>query len=197
MPKQVDHDERRAALAAAVWRLVVEEGLEGVSMRRVAAAAGVSLGQVQHYFAGKDDLLMVAFELVSAQFTRRAAAAPPALTPREQVRALLTQMLPLDEERRVEAHVGTAFLARATVSPTFAEVMRDGARWATEFLAERITEAQRLGEVAAGRNPRHEAAILLAVVDGLTANTLVGFHTPATAEATLDALLADLFGSAS
>lgn len=193
MPKHVDHDERRAALAEAVWRLMVDEGLEAVSMRRVATAAGVSLGQVQHYFASKDELLMVALELVGDQFTRRAAAAPPAETPRDQMRALLTQMLPLDEERRVEAHVGAAFLARATVSTKFAEVMRAGAQWAFEFLAERIEEAQRLGQVAPDRDAHHEARTLLALVDGLTAQTLVGQHTPAVAERTLDLQLAGLF----
>ena len=196
MPKHVDHDERRAALAEAVWRLMVDEGLEAVSMRRVASAAGVSLGQVQHYFASKDELLMVALEQLGAQFTRRVAATPAGETPREQVRAFLVQMLPLDEERMVEAHVGAAFQARASVSATFAEVMRGGAVWATDFLTSRIGEGQRAGQVAAARDAGREARILLALVDGLTAHALVGHHSPAVAEETLDGYLSDLFDPA-
>lgn len=194
MPKQVDHQRRRADIAEAAWRLTVEEGLEAVTMRRVAAMAGVSLGQVQHYFASKDDLLMVAIELIGEQFSRRYAAAQPAdPTPLARTRTLMTQMLPLDEERTVEAHVGSAFLARAAHSPRIATMLRGGFEWATELLVEWIEEGQRAGQVPAGRDPRREARTLLAVVDGLTAHTLVGHHTPEEAEDALDGHLADLF----
>jgi len=39
MPKGVDHDERRAELAEAVWRVVETDGLEGLTMRRIAHEA--------------------------------------------------------------------------------------------------------------------------------------------------------------
>jgi len=192
MPKQVDHEQRRADIAAAVWRLTVEEGLDAVSMRSVAAAAGVSLGQVQHYFASKDDLLLAAVELIGAQFSRRWAAAQPAEpTPRAQIRTYLTQLLPLDEERMVEAHVGSAFLTRAPHSPQIAEMLRGGFAWATDLLVAWLEEAR----VTAGRDARRTAQTLLAVVDGLAMHTLVGHHTPAEAEAALDAHLANLFGA--
>jgi TetR/AcrR family transcriptional regulator, transcriptional repressor of bet genes len=195
MPKQVDHERRRADIAAAVWRLTVEEGLTAVSMRRVADLAGVSLGQVQHYFTSKDDLLMVAVELIGEQFTRRYTAAHPAdSTPLTRARAFLTQMLPLDEERIVEAHVGSAFLAYATHSPRIAEFLRGGFGWAADLLVGCIEDGRRVGQVAAVRDPRREARTLLALVDGLAAHTLVGHHTPAEAEEALDAHLAELFG---
>lgn len=197
MPKQVDHERRRADIAAAVWRVTVEEGLPAVSMRRVADVAGVSLGQVQHYFASKDDLLMVAVELIGERFTSRTAAARPAdPTPLANARALLVQMLPLDEERMVEAHVGSAFLAYATHSPRIAEFVRAGFVWAADLLVGWIEEGRRAGQVAASRDPRREARTLLALVDGLAAHTLVGHHTPAEAEEALDAHLADLFAGA-
>ena len=37
MPKQVDHEERRREIAAAVVRLAGERGLQGVTFREVAA----------------------------------------------------------------------------------------------------------------------------------------------------------------
>jgi TetR/AcrR family transcriptional regulator, transcriptional repressor of bet genes len=195
MPKQVDHERRRADIAAAVWRVTVEEGLPAVSMRCVADMAGVSLGQVQHYFAGKDDLLMVAVELIGERFTRRYAAAQPAdPTPLARARAFLVQMLPLDEERVVEAHVGSAFLAYATHSPRIAEFLRGGFVWATDLLVGWIEDGRRVGQVSPSREPRREARTLLALVDGLAGHTLVGHHSPAEAEDALDGHLADLFG---
>lgn len=195
MPKQVDHEQRRADIAAAVWRLTVEEGLDAVSMRSVAAAAGVSLGQVQHYFASKDDLLLAAVDLIGAQFGRRWAAASPEPTPRALIRTYLRQLLPLDEERRVEAHVGSAFLARAPHSPRIAEMLRGGFTWATDLLVGWLEDAQRAGQVDAGRDPRREARTLVALVDGLAIHALVGHYPPAEAGAALDAHLADLFGT--
>ncbi|QGK69348.1 TetR family transcriptional regulator [Allosaccharopolyspora coralli] len=73
MPKQVDHEGRRAALAEAARRLLRHDGLEAVTMRQVATEAGVSLGQVQYYVAGKDELVRFALDRVSAQVEARLA----------------------------------------------------------------------------------------------------------------------------
>ena len=57
MPRRVDHQLRRKQLADAVMRLAATEGLEEVSLRHVAAEAGVSTGMVQHYFRTKDEMM--------------------------------------------------------------------------------------------------------------------------------------------
>ena len=75
MPKVVDHEERRAKLGAAVWRLASREGLEAVTVRRVAEEAGCSTGAVVHYFAGKEDLLLFAFSTVADRVRTRLAEA--------------------------------------------------------------------------------------------------------------------------
>ena len=48
MPKIVDHDARRAAIAEALWRVAERDGVEGVTMRAVAREAGWSTGVVTH-----------------------------------------------------------------------------------------------------------------------------------------------------
>jgi AcrR family transcriptional regulator len=40
----------------AVIDVIAERGLEAATMRNVAAAAGISLAQVQYYFHSKDNL---------------------------------------------------------------------------------------------------------------------------------------------
>src|SRR4029453_3031976 len=75
MPKVVDHEERRAELGAAVWRLASREGLEAVTVRRVAEEAGWSTGAVVHYFSDKEELLLFAFRTVADRVGRRLAAA--------------------------------------------------------------------------------------------------------------------------
>ena len=58
MPKVVDHDAQRVKFAEAAMSLIAQHGLEGVTMRAVAAEAGLSYGSLFHYFSSKDELLM-------------------------------------------------------------------------------------------------------------------------------------------
>ena len=58
MPKIVDHDLQRVKFAEAAMSLIARDGLEGVTMRAVAAEAGLSYGSLFHYFNSKDELLM-------------------------------------------------------------------------------------------------------------------------------------------
>jgi AcrR family transcriptional regulator len=50
-------EEVRAALLDAATRLFAEEGPKAVSVRQIAAAAGVNHGLVHHYFGSKQELL--------------------------------------------------------------------------------------------------------------------------------------------
>ncbi|NUP73233.1 MAG: TetR family transcriptional regulator, partial [Sinomonas sp.] len=62
MPKIVDHDQRRLELVDALWRIVAERGLDGATMREIAAEAGFANGALKPYFPTKDRLLDFAFE---------------------------------------------------------------------------------------------------------------------------------------
>jgi len=57
MPKIVDHDVQRVKFAEAAMRLIARHGLDGLTMRAVAAEAGLSYGSLFHYFNSKDELL--------------------------------------------------------------------------------------------------------------------------------------------
>ena len=197
MPKKVDHRERRTAIAESVWRLTARGGIEAVTMRQVAADAGISLGQVQHYFTGKDDLLSLAYDLVGEHLTARTSTrdhpGDEQPEPRGQVRDLLVERLPLDEERTLEAHVTFAFLARATVAPELAARIRKTHADLHDVIVDHLRRGQRGGTVGVHLDPAREARTLLAVLDGLTAHVLIGHHSPADAEYALDTHLDDLF----
>ena len=77
MPRQVDHQQRRTEIAYAVWAVIAEDGLDAVSLRRVAAEAGISLGRVQHYFDSKEELLRhscrTVIDISASSFAERTA----------------------------------------------------------------------------------------------------------------------------
>lgn len=195
MPKQVDAQERRQQIAQALHRVTATRGLDDVSLRHVAAEAGVSAGLVQHWFRTKDQMLRFALETVSEQVESRLARSSAAIehgSPREAVRALLIELLPLDEQRRLEAHVAVAFGARAAVSPEIARTVRQGMDRMRAFIADRVRSSA--GTDRAG-HPESAATALTALVDGLAAHVLAEQCTPEAAEAALDDHLDTIFGS--
>jgi AcrR family transcriptional regulator len=166
MPKQVDHAQRREELAAALWRLVVREGIEAASIRRVAAEAGWSTGSLRHYFETHSQLLAFAMELVVDRVTARLAYPPPPADVRAAVEWALQQVLPLDAERRAEMQVWLAFTMRSLVDPDLAE-LRERAHAGLRDVCRQAVAALRLEPA------EQEAQRLHALIDGLALHAVV------------------------
>lgn len=108
-------------LTDAVVELLLAEGFEGVTVRRVAAAAGVSIGAVQHHFPTKAAMLQAAMDRSSTQAEARVAAAlAEAPTPERLLRTLATELLAAGPERRMSSVVWLQRAARAVVDPAMA-----------------------------------------------------------------------------
>src|SRR4051812_19087280 len=112
MPRRVDHDERRRSIIDALRRCVARDDHTELTLREVASEDGISIGRVQHYFAGKDELLARAAEDEAARTGTRLARLDADLGPgasgHDRVRALALALLPLDRERRTGALIGRA-----------------------------------------------------------------------------------------
>lgn len=181
MPKQVDRHERRTAIADALLRVAATRGLEAVSVRHVAAEAGVSVGMVQHWFRSKDEMMTFALGVVRDVVQARLESRRAAGDPRSAVRAFFVELLPLDAQRHAEAQVALAFHAHVAVRPHLAESLRrDTAELRTH-----------LGMLVPGGEPVSGA--LLALVEGLSVHVLVGHCTAEQAEQALDDRLDALF----
>lgn len=191
MLKQVDHQQRREQLADAVCRLVARHGLDVVSLRQVAAEAAVSMGRVQYYFTTKDQMLRFALHTIAGRFERRIGAAVRVLGdapgPHALLRAMLLEMLPLSAPAKAEAPVLAAFLARAVVAPELADIVATDANRLREFVAAQIGAHHPAAGV--------EAVTLLALVDGLMRQLLIGQIDESAALATLDYQLNRIFGT--
>lgn len=199
MPRRVDHEERRRLISEALWRITGSRGLEGASLRDVAAEAGISLGQLQHYFAGKDELLTFALDhleqLAEQRIKARVQSLPDAPTPRVVLRETLAEMLPLNQESRIGNLVQIAYFVRAVRDERLRSRARDGIPSLRAFFADQLRLAVKRGEIPADRDPDREAMLLIALVDGLTSYALLDVHTPQEALSLVDHHLANLFGA--
>ncbi|WP_433361528.1 TetR/AcrR family transcriptional regulator [Streptosporangium sp. CA-115845] len=193
MPKIVDHDARRRHIAEAVHRVIHDKGMESVSLREVAAEAGMSMGAVQYYVTTKDQMLLLALERIKIWIGDRVAAvAAHRSTPLDVLRATVLELLPLDEERSYLNRIGQAFQASSVVSEDQAAAMRIGYPALLSFFAEQIRAAQAAGQLATDLDAGKEASILYAFAQGIVNATLVGHYTPKEVAALLDYHLARL-----
>ncbi|CAL9428143.1 TetR/AcrR family transcriptional regulator [Nocardiopsis sp. TNDT3] len=170
VPRYVDKDGRRRQVAAALHRIAAREGLESVSIRTVAAEAGLSVGAVQRDFGTKEALLLFAMhEVVDAVAARlaRVRIGPGLLSFAEGLRQVLTDLLPTDDERLAEARVWSAFYARAAVDAEFAEVLAGFDVRARAALRAAVGWAGEQGELAPGQDPDALVELLLVLVDGI------------------------------
>ena len=164
---KLDVESRRRELAEAVWRVVLRDGIESASVRKVAAEAGLSAGSLRHVFPSQSELLAFAMELVIDEVTQRIAAVEPSDDTGDVVERQLRSLLVLDRQTRAVFEVWLAFSTRARVDPslrplrdrTHAQV-RNVCRQAVEALR---SEGRARGDVDVSR----EAERLHALVDGL------------------------------
>lgn len=86
-------------------------------MREVAGEAGVSPGQLQHYFSSRAEMLAFAMEFASEQTSRRVSRSLRSLDqpphPRDVLRVVLTEMLPLRPDSRATSCMNAAYVLEA------------------------------------------------------------------------------------
>ena len=194
MPKQVDHQQRRHEIAAAVGRITVTRGVQGVTFREVAAEAGVSVSLVQHYFGTKEQLLVDALDIQSAGLAELIGEGLDALGqgagPLSRVRAVAASFLPTDDESRVAMllYLGFAGAALTDARLRGAETFRN-ADSLVAFITRELAAASEAGRLAASLEPQLEAQAILSLVLGLSLAVLLERTRPGEALDVLDAHL--------
>jgi len=62
-PKEVSRSETtRTEIVQAAYRLFIQQGYHGTSVRQVAQSAGIALGSIYNHFPGKEDLFVAVLE---------------------------------------------------------------------------------------------------------------------------------------
>lgn len=172
MPKLIDHAERERELAEAAWQVARREGIRGLSVRNVAAEAGLATGSLRRSFPTQATLIAYCMELVAERVRSRMLAVSGQSTVRDAVEQQLRQILPLDEERRTEMAVfmtiGVAALSDAELRPTY-ERVNDELATACQTFVQRLID---VGEAAADTDVGVNGAHLHALVDGLALHLL-------------------------
>ncbi len=173
MPKEVDHDARRAELLEAVWRVVVRDGLEGATVRGMAEETGWSSGVLAHYFKDKDDILDSAVRLAYQRIDARRAVQLKGVRGLTALRLLVLDNLPLDAERELETKFVINYWGRAIRDPAGVPSPPPGRPTLIGLLTEAVKEAQTDGEITDERRAEDIAELLHSLIDGYSLHALL------------------------
>jgi TetR/AcrR family transcriptional repressor of bet genes len=92
-------DVRREELVDATLRCLKKFGYEGASVRRISAAAGVSIGLINHHFPSKSSLVALTYETLamSVQESIRLQAENTATSPRDRLHSFFSASFAADQ----------------------------------------------------------------------------------------------------
>ncbi|ASN07194.1 TetR/AcrR family transcriptional regulator [Virgibacillus necropolis] len=167
MPKLVDHKKRKIKIAEATWKVIVNEGLEEASVRKIAKVANISVGSLRHYFSTQSELFVFSMQLVSDRVENRAKNKSYEGTPLEAMQDFLSEFLPIDMDRRIEMEVWLVFSTKTLVDPALKElsqVVYDDMHQACSMVVERLTD---LGLSSPNLDKNMEIERLYALIDGM------------------------------
>ncbi|WP_424892800.1 TetR/AcrR family transcriptional regulator [Streptomyces sp. XH2] len=196
MPKQVDHQERRETIARALWRVVERRGAVHLTMREVAQEAGLSHGAVQHYFASREAMLAFAMDFAAEQTARRVGRGVQELGdrphPRDVLRLMLTETLPLHADARATSRMSAAYVLEALHDKNVHARARDGMLQGRALVEQLVRRAIADGYIGPERDPAAETDLLLALT-GFTPLIELDVIRPQDALAAIDQYLDRLF----
>ncbi|MFC8039730.1 TetR/AcrR family transcriptional regulator [Paenarthrobacter sp. NPDC057355] len=176
MPRRIDAEARNAAIAEASLRVLERDGLTGLSVRGVAAEAGIAAASLRRAFPTQHALREYCLQLIEDRVTARVVALE--LTGRALVDGLLLQLLPLDQERRLElvaqVQLGVLSLTDSALRPAAIRLSTAVDRACTAAL-QILSE---VGQFHHGRDPEYEAQRLRALLDGIAMHGLWSGELP-------------------
>ncbi|MGN6761812.1 MAG: TetR/AcrR family transcriptional regulator [Leifsonia sp.] len=163
--------ERRAELSAAARDVALADGLAAVTLRGVAARAGVAPALVAHYHPAMDELVASAFRaVVAAELDEVRGLLAPVDGPTARLAALLRTLL--DGTREDVTLVWVEAWALGRRNEALAAAVRDEMDAWQALILSVIEDGVAVGDFRAD-DPAQAAWQLLGMIDGLNAQALV------------------------
>ncbi|HEX8630632.1 MAG TPA: TetR family transcriptional regulator C-terminal domain-containing protein [Catenuloplanes sp.] len=170
MPRVLDAAARDTAVIQAAWHVIAREGIAALTVRRVAAQAGLAPSSLRYTFPTQAVVRERAITAVSRHLSERIAALPDDPTARAWARAALLELLPLDQQRSLEMEVFLALGMAAMTDDTLLPLWHQADAVVRKVCSEAITAAG--GEPSGVHVDR-----LHALIDGLAFHLLVRDRT--------------------
>lgn len=170
MPKVIDHDVARDALADAFMRVISSKGTAAVTMREIAREAGVSQTLPLYYFDNRQALMDFAFErhagIAVEGLAAKASGSDPA---RERLAATITWLIERSTSSKSTWRTVIGMIVQHNDQSRIDTLDRQCYNQFLEILCKLIADYNE--EMQATFDPSGEAILLLTCTDGLALAT--------------------------
>lgn len=143
MPIVVDRKERREMVTSIAFDLVAEIGIEPLTFKEIATAAGYSTAIISNYFHNKSELLFKVYEVANLRARDRMMAAFEA---GESLQSCFESIMPISPESKKNWRVWMSFWGRVHLDPLYAaersRAAKDSLGLYRQMLAFRYGDAQ-------------------------------------------------------
>lgn len=167
MPKIVDHDERRRVIVEALWRVIARDGAHEVSVRHVAAEAGMPKSSIGHYVGTMSQLLGLAVDQLVQENTDYVLSLDLLDLDADKAAEVLYALVPVSERRRHISGVWLLLASQAAADPEFAEVLHRLNESVAEGLMDLLRGMRQQDLIDPSRDLDVEIRRLHALIDGL------------------------------
>jgi AcrR family transcriptional regulator len=170
----MDASDRRREVLDHARNVIIRDGLNTTSLRRISREGGYTTGVLSHYFADKRELIAATFEWTMTTWLDRAGseleAAP---TAEESFLTFVRVAIPHAPERQREWRLWLEFCVAAVGDPELGEILlRVDGRW-EQTTAAAFDRWEKAGLVRATMPLAEQAATIVRVVDGLGLRALL------------------------
>ncbi|GIN16306.1 HTH-type transcriptional regulator PksA [Shouchella clausii] len=173
MPRIVNHEKKRKSIAEAAWSIIKKEGIEKASIRRVAIEAGMSAGALRHYFSTKDEMLLFIMDYYLEEGKKRSQSKSWSDNPLQAVAEVLLELIPIDEEKKIETSVWWILALQSLTSDTLKEKKDEMTNGMYELASSMIEILVLQGILSDSTNVKLEKSRLAVLIDGLSIHALL------------------------
>lgn len=186
-------EERRASIRKSAHGIALSEGLSAITLRSVAARAGMTPALVAHYITSMEELSNETFlSIVRAQLAALKQEIKEG-SPVGQLNAMLERLF--DENHQEIDLVWAEAWSLGRRRQSLARILREESdRWLEAF--EEIVRAGQAEGVFQVEDLRGAAFTLLCIIDGSNAHALVRWGDPGERTAQLETAIENLLGAA-
>ena len=176
------------AISDAAIKVIVNQGFDVVSVRKVAQQAGVAPGTVQYFMGTKDELLSRALLRSAARQHERVSSLrfQSNTSPLEQLHRSLLELLPIGPIQREDAALWVILGAAASTRKVLAQEYQNELSRFQDHLISALSAADVPGDIA------QTARLITAIVNGLALDYMHAKPDAETTKALSDDLSSNL-----
>lgn len=163
-----ENSAQETAISDAAIRVIVSQGFDVVSVRKVAQEAGLAHGTVQYYMGTKDKLLEKALLRSTARQHERVQNLKMRADPLESLTAAMLELLPIGGVQREDAALWIIMGAAASTRSSLAQLYQQELAIFQEHLIQALTAWQSsVGLESAAEDLARAARLVTALINGL------------------------------